>query len=202
MFSQVLHRAADLRQRHRDHDDDRRRRHAVRPADRAVPATSRRRRCWSPRRYPGANAKVLSDTVAVARRAGGQRRRGHALHVLDLLERRLVHADRHLRGRHRPRQGPGAGAEPAGHRPAAGCPQEVQRQGITAKKQSTNIILAVSLISPDKRYDDLYLSNYATLRRQGRAEPDLRRRRRPGASAAATTACGSGSTRRSSRPAT
>jgi len=43
-------------------------------------------------------------------------------------------------------------------------PQEVQRQGITAKKQSTNIIMAVSLISPDDRFDDLYLSNYASLR--------------------------------------
>src|SRR3954447_12273282 len=42
-------------------------------------------------------------------------------------------------------------------------PQEVQRQGITAKKQSTNIILAASLISPDNRYSDLYLSNYAAL---------------------------------------
>ncbi len=43
-------------------------------------------------------------------------------------------------------------------------PQEVQRQGITSKKQSTNIILAVALLSPDKRYDDLFLANYATLR--------------------------------------
>lgn len=43
-------------------------------------------------------------------------------------------------------------------------PQEVQRQGITTKKQSTNIIMAVALTSPDGRYDDLYLSNYATLR--------------------------------------
>jgi HAE1 family hydrophobic/amphiphilic exporter-1 len=43
-------------------------------------------------------------------------------------------------------------------------PQEVQRQGITTKKQSTNIILFVTLSSPDGRYDSLYLSNYATLR--------------------------------------
>jgi hydrophobic/amphiphilic exporter-1 (mainly G- bacteria), HAE1 family len=43
-------------------------------------------------------------------------------------------------------------------------PEEVQRQGITTKKQSTNIVLAVSLYSPDRRFDDLYLSNYATLR--------------------------------------
>ena len=43
-------------------------------------------------------------------------------------------------------------------------PEEVRRQGITVKKQSTNIIIVVSLTSPDKRYDSLFLSNYATLR--------------------------------------
>ena len=42
-------------------------------------------------------------------------------------------------------------------------PQEVQRQGVTTKKQSTNITLVASLISPDGTYDDLYLSNFATL---------------------------------------
>ncbi|MDR3633705.1 MAG: multidrug efflux RND transporter permease subunit [Isosphaeraceae bacterium] len=43
-------------------------------------------------------------------------------------------------------------------------PQEVQRQGVTTKKQSTSIIMVVALIAPDGRYDDLFLSNYATLR--------------------------------------
>jgi HAE1 family hydrophobic/amphiphilic exporter-1 len=43
-------------------------------------------------------------------------------------------------------------------------PEEVRRQGITVKKQSTNIIIVVSLTSPDKKYDSLFLSNYATLR--------------------------------------
>ncbi len=43
-------------------------------------------------------------------------------------------------------------------------PEEATRQGVTTKKQSTNIILLVSLFSPDERYDGLYLSNYATLR--------------------------------------
>ncbi len=42
-------------------------------------------------------------------------------------------------------------------------PQEVQRQGVTTKKQSTNITLVVSLISPDRSFDDLHLNNYATL---------------------------------------
>jgi HAE1 family hydrophobic/amphiphilic exporter-1 len=43
-------------------------------------------------------------------------------------------------------------------------PQEVQRQGVTTRKQSTNITLVVSLVSPDGTFDDLYLSNFATLR--------------------------------------
>jgi HAE1 family hydrophobic/amphiphilic exporter-1 len=43
-------------------------------------------------------------------------------------------------------------------------PQEVQRQGVTTRKQSTNITLVVSLVSPDNTFDDLYLSNFATLR--------------------------------------
>src|SRR5262245_8188850 len=42
-------------------------------------------------------------------------------------------------------------------------PEDVRRQGLTVRKQSTNILLVVSLISPDASVDDLYLSNYATL---------------------------------------
>jgi len=43
-------------------------------------------------------------------------------------------------------------------------PQEVQRQGITTKKKSTSIILVVALTSVGDKYDSLFLSNYATLR--------------------------------------
>jgi len=43
-------------------------------------------------------------------------------------------------------------------------PEEVRRQGVTTKKQSTNIILVISLISPENHYDSLFLANYATLR--------------------------------------
>ncbi|MBN1908395.1 MAG: efflux RND transporter permease subunit [Pirellulales bacterium] len=42
-------------------------------------------------------------------------------------------------------------------------PSQVQVQGVTTKKKSPSILLAVNLISPDRRYDDLYLSNYATI---------------------------------------
>lgn len=42
-------------------------------------------------------------------------------------------------------------------------PEEVRRFGITVQKQSTSFILIVSLTSPDGRYDDLFLSNYAAI---------------------------------------
>ncbi|MBI2824449.1 MAG: efflux RND transporter permease subunit [Planctomycetia bacterium] len=42
-------------------------------------------------------------------------------------------------------------------------PGTVQQQGMTIKKKMPNILLAVNFYSPDGRYDDLYLSNYATI---------------------------------------
>jgi len=45
----------------------------------------------------------------------------------------------------------------------AQLPDDVKRQGITVKKQSTNIIMFVVLTSPGGRYDSLYLANYGTL---------------------------------------
>ncbi|MCP5110311.1 MAG: multidrug efflux RND transporter permease subunit, partial [bacterium] len=46
----------------------------------------------------------------------------------------------------------------------AKLPEEVKRQGINTKKKSTNIVLIISLFSEYCRFDELYLSNYATLR--------------------------------------
>jgi len=43
-------------------------------------------------------------------------------------------------------------------------PEEVKRQGITVQKQSTNMVLMVSVISPGGRFDELYISNYVTTR--------------------------------------
>ena len=42
-------------------------------------------------------------------------------------------------------------------------PESVQKQGVNVKMQSPNILLAVNMISPDGRYDPLYLSNYAQI---------------------------------------
>ncbi|MEZ0295155.1 MAG: efflux RND transporter permease subunit, partial [Candidatus Methylacidiphilales bacterium] len=42
-------------------------------------------------------------------------------------------------------------------------PEEVRALGVVTNKQSPNITLLVQLTSPNKRYDEVYLRNYATL---------------------------------------
>jgi multidrug efflux pump len=42
-------------------------------------------------------------------------------------------------------------------------PLDVQRQGVVVKKVSTAFLTSVSLISPDNRYDSLFLANYAQI---------------------------------------
>lgn len=39
-------------------------------------------------------------------------------------------------------------------------PDEVKREGVKTDKRSTNMVLMVNMISPDRRYDEIYLSNY------------------------------------------
>src|SRR5581483_308644 len=43
-------------------------------------------------------------------------------------------------------------------------PDVIKQAGVTARKRSPDILLSIALNSPDGRYDQLYLSNYATLR--------------------------------------
>jgi multidrug efflux pump subunit AcrB len=43
-------------------------------------------------------------------------------------------------------------------------PSEVKQTGVSVKKKSPSILLVVNLISPQGTYDQLYLSNYATIR--------------------------------------
>jgi HAE1 family hydrophobic/amphiphilic exporter-1 len=113
--------------------------------------------------YPGANAQVVADTVAVPieQQVNGVERMlymsstsasdgsysltvtfdiGTNLDVAQVLTQNRVQI-----------------AEPS-------LPEEVRRQGVTVRKQSSNIVLAVSLTSPQETHDALFLSNYATLR--------------------------------------
>ena len=43
-------------------------------------------------------------------------------------------------------------------------PDEVKQTGVSVKKKSPSILLVVNLISPDNSHDQLYLSNFATIR--------------------------------------
>ncbi|MES1940108.1 multidrug efflux RND transporter MexF [Salinisphaera sp. T5B8] len=43
-------------------------------------------------------------------------------------------------------------------------PEEVQRLGVTTNKASPDLTMVVHLVSPDARYDRLYLANYALVR--------------------------------------
>ena len=42
-------------------------------------------------------------------------------------------------------------------------PTPVQQQGITIRKKTPDILMIVNFFSPDGRYDDIYLSNFATI---------------------------------------
>ncbi len=46
----------------------------------------------------------------------------------------------------------------------ARLPEDVRRMGVTVQKQSPDLTMVVHLLSPDASYDTTYLGNYATLR--------------------------------------
>lgn len=48
-------------------------------------------------------------------------------------------------------------------RAMAVLPEEVRRQGVTVTKRSSSILQIVALSSPDRRYDTIYISNYALI---------------------------------------
>ncbi|MGE0759524.1 MAG: efflux RND transporter permease subunit, partial [Pirellulaceae bacterium] len=113
--------------------------------------------------YPGANARVVADTVAapIEQQVNGTESMmymsstsssdgSYSLTVTFEIGTDLDDAQVLVQNRI-------ALAEPS-------LPEEVRRQGLSVKKQSSNIVLAVSLTSPDGTYDGLFLSNYATLR--------------------------------------
>jgi len=42
-------------------------------------------------------------------------------------------------------------------------PEEVRRQGVTIRKQSSSILQVISIDSKDPRYDEIFFTNYALL---------------------------------------
>lgn len=112
--------------------------------------------------YPGANSKVVADTIAapIEQQVNGVEgmmymssqctndgaytltvtfRSGTDLNLAQVLVQNRV-----------------ALAQPI-------LPDLVKRRGVTVKKKSPSVLMIVNLFSPDKSRDNLYLSNYATI---------------------------------------
>ena len=155
----ILHRPADLRHGAVDRDHARRRALALGAADRDVspdPPPTVNVTC----QYPGASAQVVAETVAapIEQQVNGVENMmymsstsandgNYSLtvtfkHGIDMnLAQVLV-------------QNRVALAMPL-------LPDVIKATGVTTKKQSPDILLAIGIYSPDGRFDQLYLSNYA-----------------------------------------
>ncbi|NJD06139.1 MAG: hydrophobe/amphiphile efflux-1 family RND transporter, partial [Methylococcaceae bacterium] len=112
--------------------------------------------------YPGANAKVVMETVAtpIEQEVNGvedmlymsSQSTNEGAMVLTITFKPGTNIDKaQVLVQNRV-----ALAEPK-------LPEEVRRLGINVKKRSPDLSLVVNLISPDHRYDSAYLSNYALL---------------------------------------
>ena len=127
-----------------------------------------------------------------ADRGADQRRRAHALRVVELQRRRPLLDRRDLRHRHQPRYRAGAGAEPRRHRAAAAAGRRAQhrrhrRQGVVRPDDGRAHAVARQVA---RRAVHLQLRRS---RGQGCADARSRASARSWCSAAATTRCGSGS---------
>jgi multidrug efflux pump len=112
--------------------------------------------------YPGANPKVLAETVAAPLE--------QAINGVEkmMYMKSVASSDGvvQLTVTFRPGTDPDAAQVDVQNRVAqalARLPEDVRRQGVVTQKQSSNITLVVHLLSPDSRYDTLYLRNYALL---------------------------------------
>jgi multidrug efflux pump len=112
--------------------------------------------------YPGANPKVIADTVAapLEQAINGVER---MMYMKSVASSDGVMT---LTVTFRAGTDPDSAQVQVQNRVSqalARLPEEVRRQGVVTEKQSASITLVVHLLSPDGRYDTLYLRNYALL---------------------------------------
>ncbi|MEY8866321.1 multidrug efflux RND transporter permease subunit OqxB [Enterobacter asburiae] len=125
--------------------------------------TSCRQACRCARKYPGANPKVIAETVATPLE--------EAINGVEnmMYMKSVAGSDGVLvtTVTFRPGTDPDQAQVQVQNRVAqaeARLPEDVRRLGITTQKQSPTLTLVVHLFSPNGKYDSLYMRNYATLK--------------------------------------
>ncbi|MFA6985234.1 MAG: multidrug efflux RND transporter permease subunit [Arenimonas sp.] len=113
--------------------------------------------------YPGANPKVIAETVAAPLE--------EAINgVEDMMYMKSVAGSDGVlvtTVTFRPGTDPDQAQVQVQNRVSqaqARLPEDVRRQGVTTQKQSPTLTMVVHLLSPNGKYDSLYLRNYATLK--------------------------------------
>ena len=113
--------------------------------------------------YPGASAQVVADTVAAPIEQQVNGVEGMLYMSSQMGNDGSYTLDGHLRRGHRSEHGAGDGAEPRGAGHAASCPRRCRTRASAIRKRTPDILMIVNLFSPNGRYDDIYLSNFATI---------------------------------------
>ncbi|NWF32454.1 efflux RND transporter permease subunit [Stenotrophomonas sp. SAM-B] len=112
--------------------------------------------------YPGANAKVIAETVAAPLEQAITGVEGMMyMSSQSATDGRMILTVTFADGTN-----PDMAQVQVQNRVSRALPRlpaEVQRQGVVTQKTSPDILMVVHLLSPDKRYDPLYISNYAYL---------------------------------------
>ena len=159
---QILHRPADLRRRAVDPDLPRRPdRDARRCRSPNIPRSCRRR-SWCARKYPGANPKVIAETVATPL----EEQINGVEDMLYMSSQATTDGVMTLTVTFQLGTDPDKAQQLVQNRVSQAeprLPEEVRQLGVTTVKSSPDLTMVVHLLSPNNRYDMMYLRNYAVL---------------------------------------